>query len=148
MFKSQIESACDSPIEEKFLAAWSRLRAGWGFEHIRHDRKTARAIFRFDNGLLVEQIATQYRVGPYKVDFWIEQDAGERKKAIVVECDGFAFHDATKEQAARDKARDRFLTIAGLNVLRFAGTEIHSNPDKCVGEAAVFLERCTLGVVA
>lgn len=145
MFRSQIEAACDSPIEVMFLAAWSRLRAGWGFEHVRHDRKSCRSLFSFDNGLLVERIATQYKVGPYKLDFWIEQDVGERKKAIAVECDGFAFHDATKEQAARDKARDRFLTMSGLNVLRFAGTEIFANADKCVGEAAVFLERCTLG---
>lgn len=44
---------------------------------------------------------------------------------IVVECDGYEFHERTKEQATRDKQRDRDLTSLGYVVLRYTGSEIN-----------------------
>jgi very-short-patch-repair endonuclease len=51
---------------------------------------------------------------------------------IVVEVDGHEWHERTKEQAARDKARDRELQIAGWKVLRFTGSEVWKDPAGCV----------------
>lgn len=50
---------------------------------------------------------------------------------ICVECDGHDFHERTKEQAARDKSRDRELTMAGWQVLRFTGSEIWKDAATC-----------------
>jgi len=44
---------------------------------------------------------------------------------LVVECDGHDFHEKTKEQAKRDKQRDRKLVMDGVLVLRYSGSEIY-----------------------
>lgn len=64
----------------------------------------------------------QVKIGPYRVDFLIQTEDAK----IVVECDGHDFHEKTKEQAAKDKKRDRFLQSKGYRVLRFTGSEIWS----------------------
>lgn len=53
---------------------------------------------------------------------------------LAIECDGHDYHERTKEQAARDKSRDRALVAAGFSVLRFTGSEIWHRPDQCVDE--------------
>jgi very-short-patch-repair endonuclease len=57
--------------------------------------------------------------------------------SIAIECDGHDFHEKTKEQAARDKARERDLVGAGWLVLRFAGSELWRDPEAC-GDAVVW----------
>ena len=54
----------------------------------------------------------------------------------VVECDGHEYHEKTKEQAARDKSRDRFLTKKGFRVFRLTGSEIWRVPIECAYEIA------------
>lgn len=82
----------------------------------------------------------QVTFGPYRVDFligslWSEPDeTDKRENWIVVECDGHEFHDKTKEQAQRDKARDRFLVASGVKVMRFTGAEIWRDPTRCALE--------------
>jgi very-short-patch-repair endonuclease len=56
---------------------------------------------------------------------------------VAIECDGHDFHEKTKEQARKDKRRDRVFLAEGLPVLRFTGSEIHRDPTaiaKEVGE--------------
>ena len=53
---------------------------------------------------------------------------------IAVECDGHAFHERTKEQVRRDRARERTLILDGWIVLRFTGSEIHANVNDCAGD--------------
>lgn len=53
----------------------------------------------------------------------------------AIECDGHDFHEKTKEQAKRDKQRERAIIGAGYTVIRFTGSEIHEDPYKCVQEA-------------
>lgn len=77
------------------------------------------------------EIETQRRVGPYRVDIaLIGQDV-----KVAIECDGHEFHEKTKEQAARDKARDRELISSGYTVLRFSGSEIWADPLGCAHQA-------------
>jgi hypothetical protein len=47
--------------------------------------------------------------------------------SLVVELDGHDYHERTKEQARRDRSRDRRMTANGLTFLRFTGSEIHAN---------------------
>lgn len=62
-------------------------------------------------------------------------------KKLIVECDGHDFHERTKEQAMRDRARDRSAQAAGYQILRFTGAEIYRDPLKCVREALNALKK-------
>lgn len=86
-------------------------------------------------------LAPQVPVGDYRVDFVLGHTRNYDKPhlCIVVECDGHAFHERTKEQAARDKARDRFLSTRYGKVIRFTGSEIYRDPSRCASEAATVL---------
>ena len=69
----------------------------------------------------------------YRVDFYLKLDQDVN---IVVECDGHEYHEKTKDQARRDRKRDRKLQqISEVDfVFRFTGSEIYNNPEKCVNE--------------
>jgi hypothetical protein len=60
---------------------------------------------------------------------------------IAVELDGHDFHERTKEQAARDRSKDRGLLAEGYTVLRFTGSEIHADAVKCVRETIAAVDR-------
>jgi hypothetical protein len=100
-------------------------------------------------------ILPQTQIGDYRVDYLMrlsrtveadwegaEDDGGLSRrpfqttieKQIIVECDGHEFHEKTKEQARRDKSRDRQLQANGLPVYRFTGSEIYANPMTCAIE--------------
>lgn len=79
---------------------------------------------------------TQVRVGPYRVDIFVEIDG----RKLVVECDGAAYHAATKEQVERDKRRDRFFAAQGISVMRFTGAEINRSARACAAEVGSWME--------
>lgn len=91
-------------------------------------------------------VCPQARVGEYRVDYLIAAKASTSTKIyrVIVECDGHEFHEKTKEQAARDKKRDRTLTNSGFTVFRFTGSEIFRDPQKCADEVAEFLNNRAL----
>lgn len=76
-------------------------------------------------------ISPQAIISEYRVDFLIWIGFGEKICGVVVECDGHAFHEKTKEQAARDKRRDREILAAGFAVMRFTGSEIFADSHDC-----------------
>jgi very-short-patch-repair endonuclease len=71
------------------------------------------------------------RVATYKVDlllvgpYWL----------IAIECDGHDYHERTKQQAAYDRSRDRELLALGISTIRFTGSEIHHDADRCAADA-------------
>lgn len=67
----------------------------------------------------------------YRLDFAI---LGALDVKVAVECDGHEFHEKTKEQASKDKARERALVSAGWLVMRFAGSEIWRDPEGCADQ--------------
>lgn len=65
--------------------------------------------------------------GKFRIDIalrYLHAEGGHKPTWIAVECDGHDFHERTKEQAERDKARDRELQMLGWEVARFTGSEI------------------------
>ena len=70
----------------------------------------------------------------YRVDFFIAVLKNKKDYGFVVECDGHDFHEKTKEQAKRDKQRDRDLAAKGHLVIRFTGSEIFKDPERCARE--------------
>lgn len=85
-------------------------------------------------------ITQQENVGKYLADIFIKVRTRKGDISIAVECDGHDFHERTKEQAARDKKRDRFFQLEGINVLRFTGSEIWNDPYGCADEVCKHLE--------
>lgn len=79
----------------------------------------------------------QEKVGPYRVDIFIETKNG---RTLAIECDGARFHAATKEQVDRDKRRDRYFATRGISVMRFTGSEIARCPEACATEIKLWLE--------
>ena len=99
---------------------------------VRHDFTPSRfdspleQIF-YELAFLDLHIYPQHNVGRYRLDFAIPN------KRIAIEIDGHEYHK-TKYQRTHDAQRDRWLFGQGWNVLRFTGTEIHRDVDKCVSE--------------
>jgi very-short-patch-repair endonuclease len=88
------------------------------------------------NGKIEGNIAllAQHPIGPYKIDFVACGIIGEYPFSVGIEIDGHEWHEKTKEQVARDKTRDRFITIQGITLLRFSGSEIYRNINKCIDD--------------
>lgn len=70
----------------------------------------------------------------FRVDFLVAALVKDRTYHIVVECDGHDYHERTKEQAIKDRSRDRILQRHGYTIMRFTGSEINSNPFACARE--------------
>lgn len=75
-------------------------------------------------------IDRQVQEGPYRIDFVVRH----RRVKVGIECDGHEFHEKTKQQAARDKKRDRFLMSRGYRMIRFTGSEIHNGSADIIKE--------------
>ncbi|ANV99634.1 endonuclease domain-containing protein [Bradyrhizobium icense] len=69
----------------------------------------------------------QHRAGKYRLDFAIPD------KMIAIELDGHEYHK-TKYHRTHDAQRDRWLYGQGWHVLRFTGTEICKDLDRCIDE--------------
>jgi len=83
--------------------------------------------------LYVEQ---QVELGNWRVDFIVHRYDWicEKWRDLIVECDGHEYHERTKQQAARDRKRDRLVSMQGATILRFTGSEIWNDPFGCARE--------------
>ena len=136
-------SYCESPIEKMMFVALTLCgRERFDEVILKHESKKFTDIREGIDKFVIE---CQHEIGNYRVDFLVslisnlpvddpERDGYkiiEIKNDIIVECDGHDFHEKTKEQAKRDKKRDRSLIDLGFNVYRFTGSEIWENPFDC-----------------
>lgn len=145
-----LERVCQSPIEQLFLIdllrysqfykIWIRKNepptppmlgfrmAGWG-----PATGNVRVLVYPQCKINLDSVSTLSDPRTYRVDFLIEvaeelsMTDEEEIFFLVVELDGHDFHERTKEQAQRDKERDRNLTRAGYKVMRFTGSEVYAN---------------------
>jgi very-short-patch-repair endonuclease len=132
-----------SPIEELFFLAFYAYAA----THTDDEVIQARCM----NGKHYEpaayapsqvSICQQHSIGKFHVDFLItgyeyqfKSEGVCRVGSVIVECDGHEFHERTKEQAQRDRSRDRELQRHGYKVFRFTGSELFKDPFACAKEA-------------
>lgn len=84
-------------------------------------------------------------VGDYKLDLVLSTFYG----TLAIECDGHDWHERTKQQAAYDRARDRFFLSKLLPTIRFTGSEIVHYTTKCAVEvyaiaSAIDRQACAL----
>ncbi|HDX0788037.1 TPA: DUF559 domain-containing protein [Stenotrophomonas maltophilia] len=92
-------------------------------------------------------LAEQAQVGPYRVDFLFSCKAQDGSvKRLVVEIDGHDFHDRTKEQASKDRSRDRWMTERGYVVIRFTGSDVWNDPFSCAEQTSDHIHQFVHGV--
>lgn len=139
------DSLGDSPIEKLFFTALSSL-IRFGMSEYKHllvptsQNEIARALQSQDPLTMI--VLPQAQLEGWRVDFLIRvMDLGRvsgrpQWRCLIVECDGHDFHERTKEQAAKDRSRDRDWQIKGFGVLRFTGSELHRDPLKCAREVS------------
>lgn len=96
--------------------------------------------------LVVEK---QAQLPGWRVDFivhayasWLRSPGGGTVgwKKLIVECDGHDFHERTKEQAAKDRARDREAQEQGFEIFRFTGSELWRDPIGCARQVIEWAE--------
>jgi very-short-patch-repair endonuclease len=92
------------------------------------------------NFIIENQATIKAKNKTYRADLLIKRAHGEGPE-IIIECDGHNFHEKTKEQAQKDKERDRNLQLEGYQVIRFTGSEIFNSPAKCAAEAVEHLSK-------
>lgn len=85
-------------------------------------------------------VQSQFYIHKYRVDFMAVMNLGDNimPSYLAIECDGHEWHEKTKEQAASDKRRDRYLMSRGVMVMRFAGSEVWADPIECVADVREF----------
>ena len=138
---SPLSKLCESPIEvalgAALVAAWELDSNGDGQPRggrlfLSSDNKNEyKSYMRAGDNILIPQ----YRVSGYRLDFLLMHHlTGGRYWKAAIECDGHVFHEKTKEQAARDKARDRAIATENIAVFRFTGSEIHRDAFACAAE--------------
>ena len=69
----------------------------------------------------------QYQIQKFRVDICFVA------AKVVVEIDGHDFH-SSKEARDSDTTRDRSLMAGGWRVIRFTGSQVHRNVDKCLDD--------------
>lgn len=128
---AEMESFCESPIEVAFGVAFMLLAETTYGEVALHEPG-----YEGDVDALAFEfvLKCQKKIGSYRVDFLAAWTYDDIPTKIVVECDGHNFHERTKEQAQRDRARDRDLQNAGYRVFRFTGSEIYRDAFRCATE--------------
>jgi len=90
---------------------------------------------------LIPSLEREVWIDRYRVDFLI------RKHQVVIELYGFAYHNS-KQKLTSDAKRERFIQRRGYHILRFTGSEIYRDVDKCVQEVLAFLRTQPEGQVA
>jgi len=110
--------------------------------------------------LVHSQVEIKTRKGnKYRADFLInlyrfrssltEQDDMDLIKIteMIIEVDGHEFHEKTPQQASYDRRRDRELMLAGYFVLRFTGSDVYNNPEQCVEEIELQLQKLAVSAL-
>lgn len=106
----------ESPIETKLLKEIIKLKNTYNFD-------------------IDTQVDFSVNSRNYRAEIFIEfKESQSKSRKILIECDGHDFHEKTKEQAQKDKQRDRDFLSAGIVTIRFTGSEIWKNANKCAEE--------------
>jgi very-short-patch-repair endonuclease len=120
---------CESPIERAMLYAVALVAWDWTDSVLL--RVDGHASGLFASRSIALEIEPQADVGKYRVDFLLTLSAPLRADPttrpsvrMVLECDGHDWHEKTREQAARDRERDRALQQLDLAVFRYTGSDI------------------------
>ncbi len=149
----------DSPIEKLLYAAlYAQLQFNPGvidgIRHVDSPEKFNMLMEKGENFIINAQgfcyiwVWPQAQLKDWRVDFLVSvwgcpEDSEDdfKWRHLIVECDGHEYHERTKEQAARDRSRDRRAVLADAVVFRFTGSEIWRDPWGCAGQIREWAEK-------
>jgi very-short-patch-repair endonuclease len=131
-----LASDCESNIELMLLMALDMQNSFYAGSGGKKVCQIARAGDAYDLSSALITVHPQYNWGKYRIDFFIEYE--KLGHPIFIECDGHEFHERTKDQAERDRTRDRDIQEAGIAILRFTGREIYRDPFGCANQISKF----------
>lgn len=121
----RLEKKCESPIELRLLP---ELLARLFFLRWIYPSHVSAVLFN------------QTKIFDYRVDFFVNisvlrfddgKENWHNTAQVIVECDGFDYHERTIEQAIKDRKRDRSLQSDGFLVFRYMGSEIYNDARLC-----------------
>jgi very-short-patch-repair endonuclease len=128
---------CESPIEK--IIGSELLFATDGYETIRY------ALAGEDRPPAIDGWGTyffpQATIGGSRIDFLVVCYHSGATSKLAIECDGHDYHDKTKAQASRDKARGRAITASGIPVYRFTGSDIFYRSEECRTEIEGYISK-------
>lgn len=84
------------------------------------------------------RLILQSQIAEYRVDFELFRYLNGRKRSLIIECDGFDFHERTVQQATSDRRRDRYFLRTGVPTLRFTGWELTKDARACAEEVVAY----------
>lgn len=143
------EAVGDSPIEKILhTALWAHVRFTDAAprEIAIPDKHRSLAALLANSPPSTLILCPQHQLEGWRVDFLIHAwDFGRvsgrpQWRRLIVECDGHEFHERTKEQAERDRGRDREWQLRGYSVLRFPGSKLHADPLGCARQITEWVE--------
>lgn len=154
--KNNVYMVGETPIEKLLMTALETRCLLGVCEITRLDRALDNEHFesvkRFDVKELRIILRPQVKLQNRLVDFVVHAQSftqDDLKKhdgwrPLLIECDGHDYHERTKEQAARDRSKDREATLAGLDTMRFTGSEIWRDPWGCASQITDWAVKVTL----
>lgn len=78
----------------------------------------------------------------YRVDFLIPVIFYKNiYRCYIVECDGYEFHQKTKEQVENDYIRQRNIEMKGYRIIKFTGSEVFKDANNCVTEILKYIQK-------
>lgn len=128
-------------FSDKVKEDFYRLKRDTDSAESRMQSPIEKIMFYILSNIEVLTFDTQVNIGRYRVDFLCSTITAQGERKFVIECDGHDFHEKTKEQAQKDKSRDRYLAALGYPVLRFTGSEIYSNFVSVMDEIYAYCEK-------
>jgi len=76
---------------------------------------------------LIPELQQEVWIDNYRVDFLLPS------KKTIIELYGYEYHKS-KEKITKDAKRERYLQKLGYKIIRFTGSEIYKDVNKCVNE--------------
>jgi len=134
------ESVGDSPIEKLFYAGLSSAimfrRCEFEDLYLASSEEEESKWMEGERNITSLIVRPQAKFSEWRVDFLFHAYAWgvgrHRWRRLIVECDGHDYHERTKEQAAKDRSRDRLGLQKEVPVIRFTGSELWRDPFNCV----------------
>lgn len=125
-FAAALSALTESPIETIFGFAMAKmLTEKYGTDFGLCENKT-----EFDTLDMRALMMPQYVWQRYRID-WALRFKALPRPLVFIECDGAEFH-STREQIARDRAKDEAAAQAGIPLIRFSGSDIVRDMGRCL----------------
>ena len=128
-YKKSIDNSlvgCESPIEQLFSMA---LEVGIPFQYFYLFNPNIE-ILGYEKNKWITINGENYRAD-FLIDFVFSFEFKKVAYRLIVECDGFQYHQGNKEQIDKDYKRQNDLLANGYDVMRFTGAMINKSPNKC-----------------